>query len=212
MRGRVYACSIVPCAARGSKAAALTCARPCSPFRRATHAELERLSPHGTLREFQRAGHQAICSGVDIMGIEGIGGGKSLLCHLPAIADGVRAAGSGDRPAPLTVMVVPFIALGESQERAVNALVRWVKDRGQLPPDSKMCAHFVRCNSVVELVVGTDATSTTGMDEDGGWPSRLPCGLCAACRHDEFKECGLPTPAPRHMNGYRLLWASDMCC
>ena len=83
-------------------------------------SELTRL----TLRPKQREALDVLIAGHDLLYIDRTGGGKSLVFQLPAAAMWLAAVKGGVALPPITLVVVPFISLGEYQASAMMRFLR----------------------------------------------------------------------------------------
>ncbi|EOD36084.1 hypothetical protein EMIHUDRAFT_226957 [Emiliania huxleyi CCMP1516] len=138
--------------------------------RRMSDAELSswlRLLPdEWRLRPMQRRGLELMARGEDLLVVDRTGGGKSLLFQLPAIADWVVEVERGDELPSVTLLVVPFVSLGEHQAAAFDALIKKLRDARRLP----------------EAAPATTPAASQGGETASAWPTALPCGSCEGCR------------------------------
>ena len=130
-------------------------------------------------RPTQERALASVEGGADLVLIDRTGGGKSLAFQLPA-ALAWRAGALGDElPPPITLVVVPFIALGEDQRERAEAFLTRLHEVGILP--RRAAALFVQRGD------GAAAKPKPAVEVAAthiGWPTALPCGVCIGCRRD----------------------------
>ena len=102
------------------------------------------LSPHGEFRPSQEDTLEAIASGRDVVSRQPTGSGKSLCAQLPALAEWcadwrarVDLASEEARDAlglpRMTLLLVPWVALGMDQEREATELFIDAFNQGRTP-------------------------------------------------------------------------------
>ena len=168
-----------------------TSSRPCACPADAVLSNWLRLLPdEWRLRPMQRRGLEIMARDEDLLVIDRTGGGKSLLFQLPAIADWVVEVERGDELPSITLLVVPFVSLGEHQAAAFDELIKKLRDAGRLPGRAAAAtALFVRRRALraAQAAAREAAPATTPAASQGGetasaWPTALPCGSCEGCR------------------------------
>ena len=120
------------------------------------------LSPY-ELRHGQVETLEALAKGCDVLSRQPTGSGKSLVAYLPAIAQWTAGAremcargGTSGLLPPVTLMVVPWRALGFDQEREANSYFRWLYETGR----TSTCPQAFFVNRSRDSTRG--ATSGTG--------------------------------------------------
>jgi hypothetical protein len=133
---------------------------------------------------------RVVAAGEDLLLIDRTGGGKSTVFMVPAVALWKAAVVDGEELPAIALLVVPYIALGESQHAAMQRyLARLWRDR-QLPRpgDSLFVRRDYACGDddddseaavVACPAAPTDPAATAA--PLARVPVELPCGRCAGC-------------------------------
>ena len=165
------------------------------------------LSPFDQLRQGQVDTLVALSSGRDVLSRQKTGSGKSLSYQLPALADwrsgwtAYAALAASDvaetrrlcQLPQFTVLIAPWVALCDDQEREATEYFRWAFERGLIPVQAQVLYARAAPSPRPATAAAAAATAAAADDDVPPAPSgaalSVPCGKCDECQAKRVSKC-----------------------
>ena len=161
-----------------------------------------KLSPFGQFWQGQEDTLAALSRGRDVLSRQKTNSGKSLTFQLPALAEwlsGWKAYAALDASEvaetrqlrqlpPLTVLVAPFVALCDDQEREATEYFRWAFESGLVPVQVQ--ALYARAAPSPRPATAAAAAAKGDIPSaPSGATLKVPCGKCGECKAARPQKC-----------------------